>query len=151
MHQSLLFMKMVFCFIFSLAIQAAYCQIFSKLKVSTDSAFGYTNEKPLCFKIGNAGKSLDHSLSFFENLRTIDGQKLLLLKRMSVDNPNYNRTKRIYYFNKRFRSTLNRNTKRDLLDQYVFVTETTKDTIILFADIYNAGKLFIPVGLRLEQ
>jgi hypothetical protein len=43
------------------------------------------------------------------------------------------------------------NHKQGLLDKYFFITGTTKDSIILIADIYNNGKLLIPMGLKLQN
>jgi hypothetical protein len=41
--------------------------------------------------------------------------------------------------------------KLGILDKYVFLTSVTRDTVILFVDIYNKGRLQLPVGLKYEQ
>ncbi len=121
---------------------------FSKLMTSTDSTFGYTNLNPLKLKNGNQGKSVDNSYKFLAGLKTLDNQTLTLLFRATTENPTYKEPS--IKINNRF-TGMPINGKLGLLDKYVFLTSTTKDTVTLFVDIYNKGDLFLPVGLKYEQ
>ncbi len=121
---------------------------FLKLTSSKDSTFGYTNLNPLRLKKGNQGKSIDNSYKFLSGLKTLDNQTLTLLFRATTDNPTYKKPS--IKINNRF-TGMPINRKLGLLDKYVFLTSTTKDTVILFIDTYNKGHLFIPVGLKYEQ
>lgn len=121
---------------------------FSKLTISVDSTFGYTNQNPLKLKKGNQGKSIDNSYKFLSGLKTLDNQSLTLLFRSTTDNPNYKEP--AIKINNRF-TGMPINGKLGLLDKYVFLTSNTKDTVMLFVDIYNKGDLFLPVGLKYEQ
>lgn len=120
---------------------------FTKLTAATDSTFGYTVENPLKLKKGNAGKSIDNSHKFLSGLRTFDNQTLSLLYRTSTSDPAY-KEPRIRINNRQ--TGLPLGGKMGILDKYVFVTSTTKDTVTLFVDIYNKGNLFLPVGLKYE-
>ena len=121
---------------------------FSKLTISTDSTFGYTNLNPLRLKKGNQSKSIDNSFTFLSGLKTTDNQPLTLLFRGTTKNPTYKEPS--IKINNRF-TGMPISGKLGLLDKYVFLTSNTKDTITLFVDIYNKGDLFIPVGLKYEQ
>jgi len=121
---------------------------FPKLVTSTDSTFGYTNLNPLKLKKGNQGKSVDNSYKFLAGLKTLDNQTLTLLFRATTDNPTYKKPS--IKINNRF-TGMPISGKLGLLDKYVFLTSTTKDTVTLFVDIYNKGDLFLPVGLKYEQ
>ena len=122
-------MKLFLFYIFSISTFSAYCQNFSKVKASLDSTYRYSIENPLPFNKGNNGKSLDYSLKFLSMLYTADGQKLLLIKRNTVNNPDYNGQKTFSFLDKRTRLSLNH--KQGPLDKYFYIAETTKDSIVL--------------------
>ena len=121
---------------------------FSYLTISTDSTYGYTDKNPLKMKKGNQGKSIDYSIVFLKNLRTTDNQKLELVQRFTVDDPNHVRPKT---------QLTNRYTgmpisgKLGLLDKYYFVTAEKRDTLTIYVDIYNKGELKIPKGLKIKE
>ena len=121
---------------------------FSKISVSTDSTYGYTDGNPLRMKKGNQEKSMGYSIDFLKILRTEDDQKLELIQRFTVDDPNYVRSKT---------QLVNRYTgmpisgKLGLLDKYYFVTMEKRDTLIIFVDIYNKGELKLPKGLKIKD
>jgi hypothetical protein len=121
---------------------------FSKLKTSTDSTFGYSDQNPLKLKKGNQGKSIDNSYKFLSGLKTLDNQTLTLLYRSTIDNPTYKEP--AIRINNR-QTGLPISGKFGLLDKYVFLTSNTKDTVTLYVDIYNKGGLFLPIGLKYEQ
>lgn len=121
---------------------------FFKLTVSTDSTFGYTDKNPLKMKKGNQQKSIGYSIDFLKSLITEDNQKLELVQRFTVDDPNYPRPKT---------QVTNRYTgmplsgKLGLLDKYCFLTTEKKDTVIIYVDVYNKGELKIPKGLKIKN
>lgn len=121
---------------------------FLNLQASADSSYGYTAQNPLRLKKGNQQKSMEHAYKFLVGLRTQDGQTLTLLSRATTDNPNYKEPK-IKLTNRYTGMPLSGNL--GLLDRYVFLTSTTKDTINLYVDVYNKGELQLPVGLKYEQ
>lgn len=129
-------------------VNTAYSQKeFAALQNATDSTFGYTPQNPLPLKNGNQQKSIRYASTFLRGLRTSDNQTLGFYYRSSMDNPNSKGSRlRI-----RDRSGMPLNGKLDILDKYAFVTSTTKDTIILYVDIYNKGALMIPVGLKFDN
>jgi hypothetical protein len=67
---------------------------------------------------------------------------------VTTDNPNFKKP----LINLYDRTTgMPINGKLGLLDKYVFLTSSTKDTVTLFVDIYNKGDLMLPVGLKYEK
>lgn len=116
---------------------------FSKVPISTDTTYGYVNWNPVKLKKGNQGKSVGHSIAYLKSLKTDDNQELELLFRRTVDDPGYSNS-----------GITNRsngmpiNGKLGLLDAYHFVTSETRDTVIIYVDIYNKGDLKIPTGLK---
>ena len=121
---------------------------FKKLTSTTDSTFGYTADNPLKLKRGNQEKSIDNSHKFLSGLKTLDDQTLTFLFRLSIRDPAYK--KPLIGINDR-QTGLPISGKLGMLDKYVFLTSNSKDTIVLFIDIYNKGDLFLPVGLKYDQ
>jgi hypothetical protein len=121
---------------------------FTKLTTAADSSFGYTAENPLKLKKGSLSKSIDNTYKFLFGLKTLDNQSLTLLFRTSLSDPAYKEPG--IKINSR-QTGLPLSGKLGILDKYVFLTSTTKDSIILFVDIYNKGSLFLPAGLKYEQ
>ncbi|MEX2231147.1 MAG: hypothetical protein WD824_03230 [Cyclobacteriaceae bacterium] len=120
---------------------------FSRVDVSTDSTYGYTDTNPLKMKKGNFEKSIGYSFDFLQGLKTIDNQKLQFLQRSTVENLNYRRAKV---------QASNGYTAKPVsgdggsLDKYTFLKSVEKDTVTIYIDIYNKGKLKIPVGLKYQ-
>ena len=121
---------------------------FSKLLSSTDSTYGYTAINPLKLKKGNQQNSITNSIIFLKGLKTQDGQALTLLFRVSTSDPNYKEP--AIRLQNRF-TGLPVGGKLGILDKYVFLTSTKKDTVTLFVDIYNKGSLMLPIGLKYDQ
>jgi hypothetical protein len=99
-------------------------------------------------KRGNQGKSIDYSIEFLKSLKTTDNQKLVLLKRFTVDNPNQVRPKT--QLTNRY-TGMPLNGKLGLLDKYYFVTEEKRDTLKIYVDVYNKGELKVPQGLKVKD
>jgi len=121
---------------------------FSNLIVSTDSTYGYTDKNPLKMKKGNQQKSIGYSIDFLESLITEDNQKLKLIQRFTVDDPNYARPKT--QLTNRY-SGMPLSGKLGLLDKYHFLTTEKSDTVIIYVDVYNKGELKIPKGLKIKN
>lgn len=139
-------MKLYILLAFTLIGLTSYSQKLSEAKPSNDSTFGYTSQNPIKLKAGNYNKSMDFSISYLKQLKTEDGQHLVLIRRGSVEDPNQSQKKPLLV--NRY-TGMPLNGKLGILDKYQFVTEQTKDTLTLFVDIYNKGELLIPKGLKL--
>lgn len=111
------------------------------LPAANDNSYGYTAANPVKLKKGNVEKSILHTMDYLAGLVTADNQALVLIKRSSVPAPG-----RSAAVSERFGQA-----KSGILDKYVFVTATSKDTITLFVDIYNRSKTKIPAGLKYVQ
>jgi hypothetical protein len=98
---------------------------FTKLKMSTDSSYGYTQNNPLPMKDGKYSNRIKNVFKFLSGLKTEDNQTLNFLWRNAYA-PN-------------------------TLDEFVLVTSKTNDTINIFTDINKKGKLKLPIGLKYEQ
>ena len=120
---------------------------FTKLTSSTDSTFGYTVLNPLKLKKGSPDKSIINSRMFLMGLKTLDNQSLQQVSRSSIKNHAFNCS--VIQIKNRF-TEMPVSGKLGILDKYVFLTSNTKDTIILFVDIYNKGHLEMPIGLKYE-
>lgn len=118
---------------------------FAALTVSSDSLYGYSSAKPLTLKKGSQLKSIQYAENFLSGLRTNNDQTLQLISRSSIPNPNHKQP--FIELNNRFTGAPIRG-NLGILDKYVFLTSDTKDTITLFVDIDNKGKLSLPFGLK---
>jgi hypothetical protein len=117
---------------------------FSKLTNSVDSSYGYTAQNPVKLKKGDQVKSIKNSYHYLSGLKTQDSQSLNLLYRSSLQNPNFKEPAiRLTY---RYSGMPVGNL--GILDRYVFLTSNTKDTIVIYIDIYGKGELKLPVGLK---
>lgn len=139
-------MKIFFLVVLIFSVLNSRCQNFFDLKEALDSTYGYSNQNPIKIRVGNQNKSLEYSIRFLQQLMTADGQNLLFFWRGSVSDPNYKQP----LLRNRF-TGMPLNGKLGILDKYIFITETKKDTIILYIDVYNRGKLQIPQRLKLKQ
>lgn len=117
---------------------------FSRLSVTTDSTYGYTDTNPLKLKKGNPEKSIGYSYDFLHGLRTHDDQKLKFVKRTTVDNPNYKRPN-VQSTDPHTGTPINE--KGSKLDKYIFLTSGNKDTVTIYVDVHRRGDLKIPMGL----
>ena len=98
---------------------------FTKLKMSTDSSYGYTQNNPLPMGDGKYSNRIKNVFKFLSGLKTKDNQTLNFLWRNAYA-PN-------------------------TLDEFVLVTSNTNDTIHIFTNIRKKGKLKLPIGLKYEK
>src|SRR5688572_12374380 len=120
---------------------------FSRVATSTDSTYGYTDTNPIKMKKGNFEKSIGYSFDFLQGLKTIDNQKLQFLQRSTVENPNYKRT-RVQASNGD--TAVPASSEGGSLDKYTFLKSVEKDTVTIYIDLLNKGKLKIPMGLKMK-
>lgn len=120
---------------------------FTRLQHATDSTYGYTAANPVMLKNGNEKKSIINEMNYLSGLITADKQHLVLLIRSAVANPRYKYNTPL--LNDRFGAPL-ANSKRGILDKYIFLSADTKDTITVFIDSYSKGEVMLPVGLSYE-
>lgn len=120
-------------------INFSYGQNFAKLPQSTDSTYGYSAYNPLKLKKGDPVESVGNSKKFLNGLKTVTDQSLIILGRSGVEDPNYKEPPG---------GILASLGDGGILDRYRLVNSITKDTIILYVDIYHKDKLMIPLGLK---
>jgi hypothetical protein len=94
------------------------------------------------------GLSMANAYSYLVGLKTADNQSLRKIFRMSVLDPAY--VKPVVQLQNRY-TGMPINGKLGMLDKYTFLTSTTKDTVVLYIDIYNKSQLALPVGFKYEQ
>ena len=124
---------------FSIIVNLSFGQNFSKLKQSTDSSYGYSDNNPLKLRKGDPVGGISNSKKFLQGLRTEDGQELTIVSRGGVNDPNYKEKPGGIAANLG---------DGGVLDKYELITSVTKTKIILYVDIYHKGGLMIPIGLK---
>lgn len=134
------FLSLFFCLV-SLTQTAFAQKDFSKLPVSADSSYGYTKTNPLPLKKGDMGKSISRTYAFLAGLKTSDQQDLQIINRYSTQKPDFKPS------SIRLRNGLPLNGNLGILDVYTLVSSVTKDTLMLYVDIYEKGTLMVPKGL----
>jgi len=124
-------------------------KFFSGICTTQDPSYGYTPENPVTIKNGDLYKSIGSSYYYLSHLRTENGNKLMLVRRSSVENPNY-RKPAVQLQNRYTGRPLSYGTG-PLLDCYILVPENEKDTIKLYVNPYLKGEVRIPKGLKFEE
>jgi hypothetical protein len=119
-------------------------KLFENVKVSNDKSYGYTATNPVMIKNGSQPQSIDASLYYLSRLRTEQGEKLQLIQRYSVGNPNYKKGG----IPLRDGSTIGGS--GPLLDLYIFQPESGKDTIRIYVNTYEKDEVKVPTGLKFE-
>lgn len=144
-------MKFFFLVLFSACILNAIGQNPSKLKISPDQTYGYTQTNPLVVNQGNAGKSYDYFMRLVDQLITDDGQGLEFLNHFTVREPG--RILPLAWSGNNQQGTFKklRYGVDGQVERYQFLTEKTRDTITLFVDLSSRGKLLIPMKLKLRS
>ena len=128
--------------------RAARAQDFTKLPVSADATYGHLPTNPIKLRKGDMGHSMANSTAYLAGLRTTDNQKLQPVARETIADPAYVKPA----IQLTVRATgLPASGKLGLLDKYVFVTSASRDTVVLYVDIYNRGQLALPTGFKYEQ
>lgn len=111
--------------------------------VSTD--YGYSDENPI--RIGyskNFKDNVDLCIIYISNLRTIAGESLNIISRVSVDDPKNDPSTRSGFLGLPIRGAV---PAGGILDAYTLVSENEFDTLLLYFDIYHKEKLHIPDNL----
>jgi hypothetical protein len=124
-------------------------KFFSNTEPSTDATYGYTEKNPITIKNADLSNSINSCYYYLSRLRTSDNQKLLLIQRYSIDNPDF-REPAITLQNRYTGQILNNGTG-PLLDLYILTPEDKSDTIKLYINPYLKSQIKIPMGLKFEK
>jgi hypothetical protein len=124
-------------------------KFFTSVLPTTDTTYGYTAQNPVTIKNADLQNSIGSSYYFLSRLRTENGNKLQLIQRYSVNNPNYNQPA-VQLQNRYTGMPLNYGSG-PLLDLYILKAENETDTIKIYINPYFKGDVKIPAGLRFEQ
>jgi hypothetical protein len=124
-------------------------KLFSEVQITDDLTYGYTIEKPITIKNGDPQNSIRSSYYYLSRLRAESGNKLQLISRSSVINPNY-REPAIPLYNRYTGQPLTQG-EGMMIDLYVLVPENESDTIRLYINSYKKDEIKVPVGLKFEQ
>ncbi|ARS35650.1 hypothetical protein [Pontibacter actiniarum] len=124
-------------------------KLFSSVEPAKDPSYGYTAENPIAIKNTDLSSSVNSSYYFLSQLRSSNGNKLEIIRRYSVDNPNYT---------KAAAPVVNQHTGAPLsygtgpfLDFYMLKPVNEADTIKLYINPYHKGEIKVPVGLQFEK
>ena len=124
-------------------------KFFSATTQTEDPSYGYTSENPIAIKNADLNNSIGSSYYYLSRLRTEKGNKLKLVQRYSVSNPNY-KEPAIPLINRYTGQPLSYGSG-PLLDFYILLPENENDTIELYINPYLKGEIKIPVGLKFEN
>lgn len=124
-------------------------KFFSNVEQSTDGSYGYTAENPVLIKNADLNNSIGSSYYFLSRLRTESGNKLQLIYRYSVENPNYKKPA-VALENRYTGEPLNYGTG-PFLDLYILKPENEADTFKIYINPYLKGTVKVPAGLKFEQ
>ncbi len=141
-------------FLILLGITLSGCAVsnpkfFASIEPATDLTYGYTPENPVTIKNADLNKSIGSSYYYLSHLRTEQGNKLQLLERFTVENPNYKKPA-VPLQNRYTGQPLNYGTG-PLLDLYILVPENESDTFRIYINPYYKGDIKIPNGLLFEK
>ena len=120
-------------------------RFFSSIEPTSDKTYGYTAENPVNIKNGDLNNSIGSSYYYLSRLRTMKGNRLQLIQRFSVENPNY-RKPSLPMQNRYSGQQLSYGTG-PLLDLYLLKPENEIDTIKIYINPYLKGEIKIPYGL----
>ncbi len=124
-------------------------KFFSSVDSTTDLSYGYSDENPVPIKNADLNSSIGSSYYFLSRLRTEKGNKLKLIQRYSVENPNYKKPA-IALQNRFTGEPLNYGTG-PMLDCYILKAENESDTFRIYINPYLNGTPKIPCGLKFEK
>jgi hypothetical protein len=123
--------------------------MFSSIEAANDSSYGYTAENPITIKNADLNSSINSSYYFLSQLRSNKGNRLEIIRRYSVDNPNYKKPA-VPLVNRYTGEPLNYGTG-PFLDYYLLKAVDESDTIKLYINPYYKGEIKVPVGLKFEK
>jgi hypothetical protein len=140
--------------LFTVGLLLASCatrnpKFFANVQKTEDLSYGYTAENPVTIKNVNLGNSINSSYYYISRLRSEKGNKLKLIERFSVKNPNYEKPK-INITNRYTGEPLSYGTG-PWLDMYILKPANENDTIIIYINPYLKGDIKIPYGLGFEK
>ena len=124
-------------------------KFFANVQKTEDLSYGYTAENPVTIKNSDLGNSINSSYYYLSRLRTEKGNKLRLIERYSVGNPNYK--KPVIPLTVRYPERDLNYGNGPLLDLYILKPENENDTIKIYINPYLKGEIKIPYGLRFEK
>ena len=142
----------LFCFI-TLVVLIMGCSKavkdpFAGMEQAVDDQYGYTAENPV--RIGyykDFGDNIALCKYYLFCLRTIDGERLLVLDRVSVDDPKYDPSHGGFLgLHSRGEPAVG-----GILDEYTLVTESGKDSLQIYFDIYHNEPLAVPKGMTFAE
>jgi hypothetical protein len=123
---------------------AAVKNPFLTIQPTVDDSYGYSDENPV--RIGyykEIGRNITLCKNYIRSLRTLNGESLEAILRVSVEDPKYDPSYGTFLGLHR-RGDI---AKGGFLDLYTLVPESGSDTVNLYFDIYHAEPLLIPKGL----
>jgi len=124
-------------------------KFFSKIDTTIDSSYGYTAENPVLIKNKDLYSSIESSYYYISRLRTERGNKLQLIQRYSIENPNYK--KPAIALENRYTGEPLSYGSGPILDLYILVPDNESDTIKLYINPYFKGTVRVPHGLKFEK
>ncbi|WP_127846108.1 hypothetical protein [Psychroflexus aestuariivivens] len=124
-------------------------KFFSSIESTNDKTYGYTAENPVTIKNADLNNSIGSSYYYLSRLRTDKGNKLQLIQRFSIENPNYKKPA-VPLQNRYTGQPLSYGTG-PLLDLYILKPENEKDTIRIYINPYLKGEVKVPNGLNFEK
>ena len=124
-------------------------KFFSTIDSTTDLSYGYTAESPVAIKNADLENSIGSSYYYLSRLRTGKGNKLQLIQRFSILNPNYK--KPAIALQNRFTGEPLSYGSGPLLDLYILRPENETDTIKIYINPYLKGTVKIPSKLKFEK
>jgi len=124
-------------------------KFFSTIESTTDLSYGYTAENPVAIKNADLNNSIGSSYYYLSRLRTEKENKLQLIQRYSVENPNYK--KPTIALKNRFTGEPLNYGSGPILDLYILRPENETDTIKIYINPYLKGTVKIPSGLKFEK
>ena len=116
-------------------------KFFSMIESTTDLSYGYSAENPVAIKNADLNNSIGSSYYYLSRLRTGKGNKLQLIQRFSVENPNYEKPK-VALQNRYTGEPLSYGTG-PILDLYILKPENESDTIKIYINPYLKGRTWI--------
>ena len=124
-------------------------KFFSKIESTIDLSYGYTAENPVAIKNADLNNSIGSSYYYLSRLRTGKGNKLQLIQRFSVENPNYKKS--ALTLQNRYTGEPMSYGTGSILDLYILRPEGEADTIKIYINPYLKGSVKIPSGLKFEK
>ena len=132
--------------LFLIGCVSTNAKYFSNIKPTDDKTYGYSAENPITIKNGDLQNSINSSYYYLSQLATEKLNKLRIIQRYSIPNPNYK--KPVLPLANRYTGQPMNYGNGPILDKYILIPENEKDTIVLYINPYIKGNgVKIPAGL----